>query len=106
VIILTRLGGHALAVNPDLIERAESTPDTVLTMVDGHKLVVGESLDEVVDLVRCWRATVAAQAYTLSREPEPVESHWADDPGDGELSAHTAIGASLARVLRLPQRGE
>jgi len=125
VIILTRLGGHALAVNPDLIERAESTPDTVLTMVDGHKLVVGESLDEVVELVRSWRATVAAQAYSLSREPEPAAfaRHASavylapddgsdfgppagDGSGDDDLSTHTAIQASLARVLRLPQRGE
>jgi flagellar protein FlbD len=126
VIILTRLGGHALAVNPDLIERAESTPDTVLTMVDGHKLVVGESLDEVVELIRSWRATVAAQAYSLSREPDPAAYarhpsavHLApDEPGpdygipsgvddqDDDLSTHTAIQASLARVLRLPQRGE
>ena len=125
MIILTRLGGHALAVNPDLIERAESTPDTVLTMVDGHKLVVGESLDEVVELVRSWRATVAAQAYSLSREPEPAAfarhasavymapddaSDFGLPSGEGspddDLSTHTAIQASLARVLRLPQRGE
>lgn len=113
MIILTRLGGgHALAVNPDLIERAESTPDTVLTMVDGHKLVVAESLGEVVELVRTWRATVAAQAYTLSREPDPAlyqrpapAPGFDDEPGD-DLSTHTAIQASLARVLRLPQRGE
>ncbi len=121
MIILTRLGGHALAVNPDLIERAESTPDTVLTMVDGHKLVVGESLDEVVELVRSWRATVAAQAYSLSREPDPSAMHpsamhpsavhlapdYAEpEHGSDDLSTHAAIQASLARVLRLPQRGE
>src|SRR5919202_1616625 len=45
VIILTRLGGHQVALNPDLIERAEPTPDTVLTMFDGHKIVVAESVD-------------------------------------------------------------
>ena len=63
MIILTRLGGHEMAVNPDLIERAEPTPDTVITMVDGHKLVVAESVDEVVDRVRRWRASVAAEAF-------------------------------------------
>ena len=71
MIILTRFGGHEMAVNPDLIERAESTPDTVITMVDGHKLVVTESVDEVVERVRRWRASVAAEAFAISHdEPE------------------------------------
>lgn len=118
MIILTRLGGQPLAVNPDLIERAESTPDTVLTLVDGHKLVIAEGLAEVVELVRTWRATIAAQAYAIAREPDlagfarrgPIaaatDHDSADDDGDDEMSAHTATQASLARVLRLPPRGE
>ncbi len=132
MIILTRLGGHALAVNPDLIERAESTPDTVLTMVDGHKMIIGESLEELVDLVRTWRATIAAQAYTWAREvgiadamqnhpsmlrstaarhgvgsaSGPADSGQDDEGREGQLTAHTVIQASLARVLRMPQRGE
>src|SRR3954447_22630997 len=56
-----------IAVNPDLIERADHTPDTVITLVDGHKLVVEEPLDEVVALIRAWRASVAAEAIALAR---------------------------------------
>ena len=68
MIILTRLGnGMQIAVNPDLIERAEHTPDTVITLVDGHKLVVQEPLDEVVALIRVWRASVAAESIALAR---------------------------------------
>jgi flagellar protein FlbD len=55
-----------MAVNPDLIERAEATPDTVITMNDGHKLVVSESLPDLVALVRRWRAEVAAESFELS----------------------------------------
>ncbi|MDQ1717392.1 MAG: Flagellar and Swarming motility protein, partial [Pseudonocardiales bacterium] len=33
LIILRRLSGPQFALNPDLIERAEATPDTVVTMV-------------------------------------------------------------------------
>lgn len=90
MIILTRLGGHELAVNPDLIERAESTPDTVITMVDGHKLVVAESVEVVVERVRHWRASVAAEAITLSHDDTAVE------PARGQHG--------LARVLPLPAR--
>jgi uncharacterized protein YlzI (FlbEa/FlbD family) len=68
VIILTRLGnGMTIAVNPDLIERAEHTPDTVITLVDGHKLVVEEPLDQVITLIRSWRASIAAEAIALAR---------------------------------------
>lgn len=90
MIILTRLGGHEMAVNPDLIERAESTPDTVITMVDGHKLVVAESVDEVVDRVRRWRASVAAEAFTISHDDEV--------PAEPAPQARTG-GPALAQVL-------
>jgi uncharacterized protein YlzI (FlbEa/FlbD family) len=74
VIILTRLGGHELAVNPDLIERAEATPDTVITMVDGHKLVIAESMVELVTRVRQWRASVAAEALELTQATDTDRS--------------------------------
>jgi len=112
VIILTRLGGHEMAVNPDLIERAEPTPDTVLTMVDGHKIVVAESIEEVVERIRTWRASVAAQAYTLSREYADPDG-WTDDDADEDaertsedITTHSTLGTTLARVLRMPQREE
>jgi flagellar protein FlbD len=95
VIILTRLGGLEMAVNPDLIERAESTPDTVITMVDGHKLIVAESLDVVVERVRRWRASVAAEAFTLSHEAD----------GHAPVAADAGGGLkALAQVLQLPSR--
>ncbi len=40
MILLSRLNGQQIALNADLIERAEATPDTVLTLVDGTKCVV------------------------------------------------------------------
>ncbi len=116
MIILTRLGGHQLAVNPDLIERAESTPDTVITMLDGHKLVVTDSLPEVVDAVRTWRATVAAEAWALTHargqggpDADGVrgvdrDTHLMSEMAAGDVAAHSALGSSLARVLRMPSR--
>ena len=99
MIILTRLGGHQVAVNPDLIERAEPTPDTVLTMLDGHKIVVAESVDELLAAIRSWRASVAAEAFTLTAAGNPAD---AAQLAAHDVSAHSAVGASLARVLRLP----
>ena len=34
-------------VNPDLIESLEATPDTVVTLTSGNKLIVRDSMDEV-----------------------------------------------------------
>lgn len=65
MIIVSRINGSPFAVNPDLIERAEETPDTVLTLSDGTKLVIGESLAELVDRVREFRASVLALAHRL-----------------------------------------
>jgi len=48
-----------------LIERAEATPDTVLTLVDGTKYLVAESVQEVIDRVRVFRASVLVSAKEL-----------------------------------------
>lgn len=48
MIRLTRLNGHGLIVNDDLIKYIESTPDTTLTLVSGEKLMVSEAPDEVI----------------------------------------------------------
>ena len=45
MIILTRLNGEQFAVNCDLVERVDAHPNTVLTLVDGTKYIVAESLD-------------------------------------------------------------
>lgn len=61
MIMLTRLNGSPFALNPDLIERVERTPDTVITLVDGKHYVVDEGLDEVITLVQHARAVVLAE---------------------------------------------
>jgi flagellar protein FlbD len=117
VIILTRLGnGMPIAVNPDLIERAEHTPDTVVTLVDGHKLVVEEPLDDVIALVRTWRASIAAEAITLARLSAQEAPHTsnlgrqrADDDLAGDMQSaliaeKTAHASPMGQVLRLPSR--
>jgi flagellar protein FlbD len=62
MIMLSRLNGLPFALNPDLIERAEATPDTVLTLCDGNKLVIGESVEELVSRVRDYRASILSLA--------------------------------------------
>ncbi len=65
VILVTRLNGPVFALNPDLIERADATPDTVITMVDGSKYVVSEPVVEVIARIRDYRASVIATAHAI-----------------------------------------
>ncbi|MDQ1293593.1 MAG: flagellar protein FlbD [Actinomycetota bacterium] len=117
MIILTRLGGREMAVNPDLIERAEPTPDTVLTMIDGHKLIVAETLPEVVELIRQWRASVALRTLSLSRRSQDLDLYGTDLEEATEVAEICEIpgrpitgregdasSRSQGQVLRLPRR--
>jgi flagellar protein FlbD len=67
VIRVTRLNGEAFALNPDLIERVEGHPDTVAFLVDGTKYVVKETVDEVLQEIREYRAAILAISYEMDR---------------------------------------
>jgi flagellar protein FlbD len=62
MIVVTRLNGTRFAINPDLIERIQSSPDTTLSLVGGTSYLVTESMDEVIDMVASYRADVIARA--------------------------------------------
>ena len=66
MITLTRLNGGTFALNPDLIERVESTPDTTITLVDATRYVVREGLEEVVYRIREAKASVIALSHSLN----------------------------------------
>jgi len=48
VIKLTHLGGEAFVLNAELIQYVEARPDTFITLTTGERLVVAESMDEVL----------------------------------------------------------
>ena len=77
MITLTRLSGSVFLLNADLIERVDSTPDTVVTLVDGKKYVVSESMGEVFDAVVAYRGEIVAlgslldASHTYATPPGP-----------------------------------
>ena len=75
MINVTRLNGPAFALNPDLIERIEATPDTVVTLTTHTKLIVSERPEEVIDLVRAWRASVLEAGLPRIRRRSDVPLH-------------------------------
>ena len=48
MIMLTRVNGTTLLINESFIETAEETPDTVVTMQNGHRYFVKETVDEIL----------------------------------------------------------
>ena len=48
MIELTRLNGHPIIINAELIKFVEQNPDTVITLVTGDKMVVREAAPEVM----------------------------------------------------------
>jgi flagellar protein FlbD len=98
VIRVTRLNGERFALNPDLIERVEGHPDTVAFLVDGTKYVVKESVDEVLDEIREYRAGILATSYEMDRGEYR-------SAGSGDASADPSAAGSSS-VVPFPSREE
>lgn len=60
MIELTRLNGNPMVLNSDLIKTAEASPDTMLTLITGEKLIVRETCEEVTARVLEYRSQLLA----------------------------------------------
>ncbi len=58
MIKLTRLNNHVVAINPDHIGWVDATPDTTLFLIGGEKIIVRETLDELIGCVIEYRRQV------------------------------------------------
>jgi flagellar protein FlbD len=65
LIALRRLNNQPIMVNPDLIESLEATPDTVVTLTSGNKLIVRDSMDEIREKIIAFKRRIHG--------PEPAE---------------------------------
>ena len=61
MIEVTKINGVRVLVKPDLIELVEETPDTVLTLTTGKKIIVKESRQEIKNLVILYRKDIFAR---------------------------------------------
>ena len=68
MIELHRLGARSerFWLNPDLVCTIEAHPDTVLALTTGAKVMVGETVVEVVARIRAWRVEVLGRAVGSS----------------------------------------
>ena len=71
MIKVTRLKGTQMVVNAELIELIEETPDTVITLTTGHKVIVEETVDQVINAVVRYRREAYCSRGTQSRRRAP-----------------------------------
>jgi flagellar protein FlbD len=77
MIELTRLNGSPIVLNSDLIKTAEASPDTMLTLINGEKLIVRETCEEITQKVLAYRAyllTAVARRLPSIVDLQPVAS--------------------------------
>ncbi len=73
MIRVSRLNTEKFFVNSDLIEFVEETPNTVISMASGRKIVVSETADEVKRLIiEFKRLTNGVDELVKKTEPAPV----------------------------------
>lgn len=58
MIEVTRLNEKKIMINAELIERVEESPDTMITLTSGSKLIVKESRQEIRDLVVLYKKEI------------------------------------------------
>jgi flagellar protein FlbD len=64
MIVVHRLNGKEFVVNCQLIKYVEATPDTVLTLLDNEKIMVRESVPDVMAAARKYRAELLSGAWS------------------------------------------
>jgi uncharacterized protein YlzI (FlbEa/FlbD family) len=104
VIAVTCRNGEHFSVDPESIERVETTPDTVVHLVDGTKYVITESFDQLLRSIRDHRATTLAVHQQMYGGIAEVAEHRANLRVERRARSRDGDGGSVDRVH--PDRDE
>lgn len=55
MIVVTKINDSEIVINPELIEVMQETPDTTITLTTGRKLIVKESVDDIIDKIKKYK---------------------------------------------------
>jgi flagellar protein FlbD len=70
MITLTRLNGTTVVINAELIEMLEVTPDTIVTLTNGKKILVQEGAEDVIQRVIDYRRETLKNLIYYREEAE------------------------------------
>ena len=71
MIALRRLNNEEFVLNSDLIETMEATPDTVLTLTTGKKIIVRNSLEDIVRKTIKYKQLCGQALQVIDKQPNP-----------------------------------
>lgn len=100
MIELHRLTGRVFVLNPDLLERAEATPDTILILISGNSYAVAQTLTEVQDLIVSYRAHLIDIAHTMHHPT----AHPTSSPTPSCINPMRPVPEPVARPLTVAPR--
>jgi len=106
MIKLTRLDQRVVAINPDHIAWVEATPDTTLCLLGDRKIIVRETVDEVVERFNLARAQVASVQGAIGAMAASIAVPQTGSyrPGHGRFSSRPPSSAGIRS--RLGREGE
>jgi flagellar protein FlbD len=84
MIELTKLNGTKLVINSDLIEYIEVLPDSLITLTTGMKIMVKESIPEIIEAVVDFRRRIRHEGYRPTGTAKPASSPDAQEENDGK----------------------
>jgi flagellar protein FlbD len=73
MITVTRINDEPIIVNALFVEFVEATPDTVISLISGRKLMVKESLEEVRSRAEAYHRLIGLSPRPLSEPELPLE---------------------------------
>jgi len=82
MIELTRFNETKFTLNAEIIEMVEETPDTVITLTTGKKIIVKESRQEVANLVKLYRYEIMSGSWLKRSLDERSDEYSGDDSGN------------------------
>lgn len=67
MIEVTRINGTKIMINSDIIETMEETPDTVITLTNGHKYIVSEKTSQIRESIVSFRREIYKDLITVDK---------------------------------------
>jgi flagellar protein FlbD len=92
VIRVTRLNNTPFVINSDLIKFVEQSPDTVITLVSGEKIIVLEGVDDIVERVIHFRRSVIAGCGSTGSDPNLIAAGLTRQRHDDEVRKSEGVG--------------
>jgi flagellar protein FlbD len=96
MIQLTRLNGIPIVLNSDLIKTAEASPDTMLTLINGEKIIVREPCEEITERVLAYRARLLS--VVARRLPSYEDLQRVVSISSLEVSGQTTAAPPVLRI--------